>query len=302
MPQIDGDGGGRHRPTARDQRPAGGVPASRPRAGSRGGGAAARVGRPERRASPAKVVDPPLPDEVTGRELDRAVRAELSSLTSDNAELVARHLVMAARLVDDDPDIAVAHAMAAQRRAGRIAAVREAAGIAAYLAGRYADALAELRAARRLSGSHEHLPLMADCERGLGRPERALELARAPEVASLDQPGKIEMRIVAAGARRDMGQLEAAVLTLAAPELRSKGRAPWLARLRYAYADALVAVGREDEARDWFAASVEADEYEETDAAARLAELDGVSFLDLDEATDWDASDDLSRPVETLDP
>jgi tetratricopeptide (TPR) repeat protein len=278
MPQTYGDDRGRHR---------------------RGG--AARAGRPERRASPAKVVDPPLPDEVTGRELDRAVRAELSSLASDSADLVARHLVMAARLVDDDPDIAVAHAMAAQRRAGRIAAVREAAGIAAYLAGRYGDALAELRAARRLSGSQEHLPLMADCERGLGRPERALELARAPEVASLDQPGKIEMRIVAAGARRDMGQLEAAVLTLAVPELRAKGRAPWLARLRYAYADALVAVGHEDEAKDWFAASVEADEYEETDAAARLAELDGVSFLDLDEATDWDASDDLSRPVETPD-
>jgi len=242
-------------------------------------------------------VDPALPADVTGRELDRAVRAELRSLTAENAELVARHLVMAARLVDDDPDAAVAHAMAAQRRAGRIAAVREAAGITAYLAGRYGEALAELRAARRMSGSHEHLPVMADCERGLGRPERALELARAPEVTSLDQAGKIEMRIVSAGARRDLGQAEAAALTLAVPELRSKGKVPWLARLRYAYADALLALGRDEEAKEWFALAVDADEYEDTDAAARLADLEGVSFLDLDEATDWNASDDLSTAL-----
>ena len=138
---------------------------------------------------------------------------------------------------------------------------------------------------------------MADCERGLGRPERALELARAPEVAELERPGRIEMRIVAAGARRDLGQNEAAVLTLAVPELRTKGKAPWLARLRFAYADALVAVGRLDEAREWFALAAEADEYEQTDAATRLAELEGVTFLDLDEATDWEASDDLSATL-----
>ena len=253
--------------------------------------------RQDRRPSRPRVVDPVLPVEVTGRELDRAVRAELRTLTGENADLVARHLVMAARLVDEDPESAVAHAMAAQRRAGRIAAVREAVGITAYLAGRYGDALAELRAARRMSGSHEHLPVMADCERGLRRPERALELARSPEVNSLDQAGRIEMRIVAAGARRDLGQTEAAVLTLAVPELRTKGKAPWLARLRYAYADALLALERVAEAREWFALAADADEYEDTDAGARLADLEGVSFVDLDDATDWDASDDLSSAV-----
>lgn len=240
-------------------------------------------GRSARRPRPREV-DPVLSRDVTGRELDRAVRAELRGLTPENAELVARHLVMAAQLVDDDPQTALAHAMAAQRRAGRIAAVREAAGVTAYLAGRYGVALAELRAARRMSGSHDHLPVMADCERGLGRPERALELARAPEVAELEPSSRIEMRIVAAGARRDLGQDEAAVLTLSVPELRTKGKAPWLARLRFAYADALVAVGRLDEAREWFALAAQADEAEETDAAMRLAELEGVTFLDLDEA------------------
>jgi hypothetical protein len=105
------------------------------------------------------------------------------------------------------------------------------------------------------------------------------------------------MRIVAAGARRDLGQNEAAVLTLAVPELRTKGKAPWLARLRYAYADALVAVGRLDEAREWFTLAADADQDEQTDAATRLADLEGVSFLDLDEATVSDASDDLDATL-----
>ena len=274
------------RPLEGPRRPAGGGSTS----ASRGGAAGRRPTRP-------RVVEPALPQEVTGRELDRVVRAELRGLSAETAEVVARHLVMAARLVEEDPQAALAHAMAAQRRAGRIAAVREAAGVTAYLAGRYSEALSELRAARRISGSHEHLPVMADCERGLGRPDRALELSRAPEVETLDRAARIEMRIVAAGARRDLGQSEAAVLTLAVPELRAKGKAPWLARLRYAYADALIAVGRLGEAREWFTLATEADEYEETDAAARLAELEGVTFLDLDEATDWQASDDLSATL-----
>ena len=329
MPKPRDDRDGRRRPRAG----AYGTTSGRPPSTDRGGAAApgetgrrdsaeavrrsAEAGRPERaapgraeRAAPApgsgsrgapsdrrparpRVIDPGLPPYVTGRELDRAVRAELRGLTPENAELVARHLVMAARLVDDDPETALAHAMAAQRRAGRIAAVREAAGVTAYLAGRYGEALSELRAARRLSGSPEHLPMMADCERGLGRPERSLELARSPQVAELEQAGRIEMRIVAAGARRDLGQNEAAVLTLALPELRTKGKAPWLARLRFAYADALVTVGRLDEARTWFALAAEADEHEVTDAGMRLAELDGVTFLGLDEAPPGEASDDL---------
>ncbi len=259
-----------------------------PRPAENGGGRRPRVGPTRRR-----LADPDLPADVTGRELDRGVRAALRGLAPDTAEVVARHLVMAARLIDDDPQAALAHVMAAQRRAGRIAAVREAAGVTAYLAGSYGVALSELRAARRISGSAEHLPVMADCERGLGRPERALELSRVPEVADLELAGRVEMRIVAAGARRDLGQDEAAVLTLAVPELRTKGKAPWLARLRYAYADALVAVGRLDEAREWFTLAADADEDEQTDAATRLADLEGVSFLDLDEATVWDASDDL---------
>jgi len=224
--------------------------------------------------------EPAVPDEITGNELDREVRAELRTLPQGLAEQVARHLVAAAELLEAEPELAYAHALAARRRAARIAAVREAAGLTAYRAGHYAEALRELRAARRMSGSAEHLPLIADSERGLGRPERALEIATGDDVKTLDRAGRVEMRIVEAGARRDMGQLDAALVRLEGADLRSPQREPWLARLRFAYADALLAAGRADEARDWFARAAEADLDEETDAAQRLAELDGVRFIE----------------------
>jgi tetratricopeptide (TPR) repeat protein len=105
-------------------------------------------------------------------------------------------------------------------------------------------------------------------------------MAGAPEVHKLDKAGQVEMRLVAAGARRDMGQLDAAIVTLQSPELASNSVQPWTARLRYAYADALLAAGREDEAREWFAKAVESDKDGSTDASDRLAELDGVEFVD----------------------
>jgi tetratricopeptide (TPR) repeat protein len=219
-------------------------------------------------------LDPPTDSDVTGRELDDDVRAELSTLSGGASGAVARHLVMAGRLLDDDPELAYQHALAARRRAARIGVVREAAGIAAYRAGRYTEALAELRAARRMSGSAEYLPMMADSERGLGRPQRALDLAADPVVAGLDAAGRAEMLIVAAGARRDLGQLESAAVTLQVPDLRSQSRQPWVARLRYAYADALAALGRNEEARQWFVRAVESDDEGETDALERIDELD----------------------------
>lgn len=215
------------------------------------------------------MIDP----EVTGRELDDDVREELASLSGGAAAAVAKHLVMAGALLDEDPEQAYAHAMAARRKASRIGVVREAAGVAAYAAGHYAEALAELRAARRMTGSADYLPMMADCERGLGRPRRALDLAADPAVVALDESGRVEMLIVAAGARRDLGEDEAAAVSLQVPELRSRSREPWVARLRYAYADALLAAGRTDEARRWFVRAAQADVDGETDAAERASEL-----------------------------
>ncbi|WP_244258507.1 tetratricopeptide repeat protein [Streptomyces sp. Tu 2975] len=187
---------------------------------------------------------------------------------------------MVANLIDEDPEQAYAYSRIALRLASRVAAVREAAGFAAYATQKYSEALAEFRAARRMTGTVELWPVMADCERGLGRPERALAMAGEPEVQKLDKAGQVEMRLVAAGARRDMGQLDAAIVTLQSPELASSSVQPWTARLRYAYADALLAAGRENEAREWFAKALEADKDGATDASDRLAEMDGVEFVD----------------------
>jgi len=179
-------------------------------------------------------------------DLDRAARSRLRTLAKDNADGVARHLVMAGRLLDDDPEAAYAHAQEAVRRAGRVDVVREAAGITAYRTGRYAEALRELRTARRLSGSNEHVPLMADCERGLGRPERALALAE--EHAGLLTPvAQIELAIVVSGARLDLQQPDAALAVLSTPAMRLlSGPVGW--RVAEARATALRACGRIEEA------------------------------------------------------
>ncbi|MFD9795301.1 tetratricopeptide repeat protein [Streptomyces sp. NPDC059070] len=232
----------------------------------------------------------PIDEDVTGNEIDEDVHQELLSLPKTLAEDVAQNLVMVARLIDEEPEQAYAYSRIALRLASRVAAVREAAGFAAYATQKYSEALAEFRAARRMTGRVELWPVMADCERGLGRPERALEMAGAPEVQKLDKAGQVEMRLVAAGARRDMGQLDAAIVTLQSPELASNSVQPWTPRLRYAYADALLAAGREDEAREWFAKALESDKDGATDASDRLAEMDGVDFVDaLDEEGDEDA-------------
>ncbi|MFG2781851.1 hypothetical protein ACGFY7_28890 [Streptomyces prunicolor] len=222
----------------------------------------------------------PIPEDVTGEEIDKDVRQELMSLPKGLAEDVAKNLVMVARLIDEDPEGAYAYSKIALRLASRVAAVREAAGFAAYANQKYSEALAEFRAARRMTGSVDLWPVMADCERGLGRPEKALDMAGAPEVHKLDKAGQVEMRLVAAGARRDMDQLDAAIVTLQSPELASNTVQPWTARLRYAYADALLAAGREDEAREWFVKAVESDKDDSTDASDRLAAMDGVEFVD----------------------
>lgn len=231
-----------------------------------------------RRDAPA---EPQLPEDVSASELDRSVRAELRSLSKANAEVVGRHLLMIGRLMHDDPQAAYAHAMAAQRRAGRIAAVREAVGVAAYHAGLWAEALSELRAARRMSGSSHLLALMADAERGLGRPERALELAASPEARELASAERVELAIVVSGARRDLGQPEAAVLALQIPELTERQTHAFTPRLRYGYAEALLAAGREDEAVDWFVQAAETDHDGVTDADERLAQLQGLEIVDL---------------------
>ncbi len=215
-----------------------------------------------------RIFEPDIPEEITGEELDKSLRAELLSLSAENAKVVARHLECLALYADSDPLLAHKHGVAAAHHAGRLAVVRESAGYAAYRAGFYEIALKELRAANRISGDVTMWPVMADCERGLGNPLKALALAGSPEVKRLAKAEEIEMRIVAAGARRDLGELDAAVVTLTCKDLSNESE-EWAVRLRYAYADALEAAGRSDEAGEWFAKCAQLDVDEITDAADR---------------------------------
>jgi tetratricopeptide (TPR) repeat protein len=228
----------------------------------------------QRSAEQARYDGPDLPEEVTGKELDRAVLDQLRGLPEKLAARVARHLAAAGMLVDDDPEAAYQHTLAARARAARIAVVREACGEAAYAAGHFAEALAELRAAKRMNGAVDYLPIMADCERALGRPERALALAKSPGVSKLSQAQQVEMTIVEAGARHDLGETDGALRTLENAHLQSASREPWVARLRYAYADLLAGAGRAQEALEWFHRTAAIDGQQITDATERAAELE----------------------------
>ena len=241
---------------------------------------------------------PRIPDDITGKEIDRRVAAELRTLPEELGLTVTRLLVAASRALDaDDVDLALAYANEAKRLAGRVSVVREALGIAAYSAGDFATALAELRAVRRMTGDQDYVPVMADCERGLGRPRKALELLDSVAEGDLSDASRVEARIVAAGARRDLGQPEAALLLLQVPALSSRRTEEWLPRLRYAYADTLLELGRGDEARTWFERAAQADPEGITDAEERLAEMDGIVF---DEA--WGEDEEDQRPTDAASP
>ncbi len=238
--------------------------------------------RPDRTAAD-RTRDPSLPDEFTADQLDKGVGHELRTLPEGLAEIVARHLVAAdLALLDDDVPLARRHVAAAKRRAGRVAAVREAAGITAYLAGDYAEAISELRTVRRMTGSDEFVPMLADCERGLGRPQKALELIKEVDARKLDAQTRVELLLVAAGARANLGQLKAALVVLQVPELRKLPPGGSRARIQYAYADLLERVGRFEEAHDWMRQAAESDIDQVTDAAERLEEEAGVSFSEED--------------------
>lgn len=228
---------------------------------------------------------------MTGRELDRVARAELKALSKENAERVSQHLVMAARLIDDDPELAHKHAQAAARRGGRIAVARETLGITAYLTGDFALALRELRTHRRISGSNEQLPLMVDCERGLGRPEKALELGRSVDRAELSVGTRVELAIAMSGARLDLGQAEAALRELEIPQLDPSTAYRFSPALFDSYAVVLAELGRHDEAAEWGRrADVAAQAIAEAEGGGSDDEVEVIEE-ELDELADDDVAD-----------
>ncbi|MHA3683814.1 hypothetical protein ACXR2W_06120 [Leucobacter sp. HY1908] len=197
--------------------------------------------------------DPVLPEEIQANDLHPSARNELKTLQPDVQDRVAKHLAMVAYLIDEDPELAHQHALSASRRAGRIPVARETLAITAYRTGDFALALRELRTYRRLSGRNDHVALMVDCERGLGRPEKAIETAQGIDVASLETQDRVLLAIAVSGARLDLGQTQQALFELEIPELNPKKAFSWSPDLFGAYAAVLEDLGRESEAKRWYA-------------------------------------------------
>ena len=239
--------------------------------------------------------DPEIPEGVKDSDLDRIARNELKTLAKDNAEGVAQHLVMAARLIEDDPELAHRHALSAARRAGRIGVVRETLAITAYATGDFALALRELRTYRRITGRDDQLPMMVDSERGVGRPEKALELGRSVPKSTLPVPVQVELAIAMSGARLDLGQPEAALVELEIPQLDASTAFSYSPALFESYASVLEELGRAEEAEEWYA---RADAAAEALERAELPEGDDTVEVYEEEL---ELTDDADRvePVET---
>ena len=189
-----------------------------------------------------------MPEDVKPQDLEASARRELRALGRANAENVARHLIMLQRLLDTDPELAHQHARYVASHAGRVAVVRESAGIAAYLSGHYQEALRDIRAARRLSGLDLHRAIEADCERALGNLDRALKAAQGADPAQLDDQEEAEIAMVVSGIRHEMGQTELGLVVIEEAILMFRGDRETLRRLHSVRADRLEELGRVEEA------------------------------------------------------
>ena len=254
--------------------------------------------------------DPEIPEGVVARDLPGEARVELKTLSKDNAEWVAQHLVMVSRLIESDPELAHRHALSAARRAGRIGVVRETLAITAYATGDFALALRELRTYRRISGSNDQLPLMVDSERGVGRPDRALELGRSVEKASLPADVQVSLAIAMSGARLDLEQPEAALAELEIPQLDPNRAFSWSPDLFHAYAEVLEELGRDEQAASWreraehaaeaLAEALDIDEHETIDVIEEEIFLDPGDFsaAAVEAEVDELLADDEDEPAE----
>jgi len=260
----------RNRPNGRPERGSGGRPggSGRPNSGGRPGGRIGGPRRDDRDAKPArpawqervannpdqaytKPKAPPIPDEITSFDLPTPLRVQLKTLTEENAEQVARHLAMVRILIDQDPVLALEHAKSAASRAGRIAFIRETLGVTAYTAGDYALALRELLAHRRATGLQDQLPLIVDSERGLERPQRALDEGRSVDRNALEPSVRVNLSIALSGARLDLGQNDLALAELEIRELDPSRVFDYSVPLFWAYSDTLEILGRDEESKRW---------------------------------------------------
>ena len=257
--------------------------------------------------------EPTIPAGVSADELDRDALRALTTLSGPNRDIVARHLVMAGQLIDLDPEAAYQHAQAAVARAGRVDVVREAAALTAYASGRYEEALREVRAVRRMRGDSSLRAVEADAERGLGHPEKAVEIIDATDPSTLELAEQVELVLVSSGARADLGQAEVGLVIVddALAALPAAADDELRRRLMEVKAQRLLDLGREDEAAEVVASMpAEVEDAEIVDIAlyadadvdgkrsplrgsgAALAEEYDCALLDLD-GTAWSGDETI---------
>jgi tetratricopeptide (TPR) repeat protein len=215
------------------------------------------------------------------------------------AKVVGGHLLMAGELLEEDPELALKHAEAARRYGSRLPVVREAVGETAYAAGEFSTALNEYRTLYRMSGDENYLPVIADCERAIGKPNLALETLAKADTQRMETAQLVEAKLVQAGARADLGQTDEALRLLKAAVSSGFGGRVGQARLHYAYADLLERSGDEEHARDNFRAVTRLDPADDLGAAEKLDELDGVGFVLEDDPDEEITEDDLQETEDT---
>ncbi len=247
----------------------------------------AREVRVPKPGTAAAADEPPTPENFNEKSLPFPVRAEMKGLPKELAETVGAHILAAGELIDIDPELAYKHAEAARRRAGRLPVVREAAAETAYAAGHFEVALREYRAIRRMSGGDELIPVIADCERALGRTREALDTLAS--IKPQDAVLRVECLLVEAGVRDDLGQRDEAMRILRAAISGRLGSRESQARLRYAYANLLEESGSAEPALKWFSDASGLDVSGELDTADRIATLEGVTLPDSMELEPEDA-------------
>ncbi|WP_232618777.1 HAD-IIA family hydrolase [Schaalia meyeri] len=189
---------------------------------------------------------------MSADELDAEALRALTTLSGPNRDIVARHLVMAGQLIDLDPEAAYQHAQAAVARAGRVDVVREAAALTAYASGRFEEALREVRAVRRMRGDSSLRAVEADSERGLGHPEKAVDVIEATDASGLELSEQVELVLVSSGARADLGQSDVGLVIVddALAALPAAADDGLRRRLMEVKADRLTELGRGEEAEE----------------------------------------------------
>ncbi|WP_232531941.1 hypothetical protein [Microbacterium halophytorum] len=198
---------------------------------------------------------------------------------------------MAAREIEENPELAHEHAKAAVSHAGRVAVARETLAITAYTVGDFSLALRELRTLRRISGRNEHVAMIVDSERGVGRPEKALEEGTAANREELETAQRVQLAIAMSGARLDLGQTELALAELDIDELDPDVAYSWSPGLFAARAAVLEDLGLESEAEEW-------NRRAEVAAEAIAQEMARDDQLVVDEIEEIDLPDDAEDDVE----